>query len=161
MKNIFKKWWIWTIIFVVVVVAIVGSSSSTTENTGDTTVADTSTVATTTEDTTATLVYEKVDLQQMMDDLDANALKAEKDYQDKYIQITCKISNFDSDGKYISVEPVDADEWNFNTAICDIKNDAQLNFLLEKSVGDIVTIEGKVTSIGEVLGYSINIDQIS
>ena len=160
MKNIFKKWWFWVIIFVVAV-AIIGGSADSTESAADPTVTDTTTSETTMVDTTSAIVYEKVDLQQMFNDLDTNALKAERTYQDKYIQITCKIANFDSDGKYISVEPVNASEWNFITAMCYIKNDAQLDFLLEKSVGDTVTIEGKVTSIGEVLGYSINIDQIN
>lgn len=159
MKSIFKKWWFWVIIFVVAI-AIIGSSTDSTESAADSAVTDTTATETPAVDTTSTVVYEKVDLQQMLDDLDTNALKAEKTYQDKYIQIACKIANFDSDGKYISVEPVNASEWNFITAMCYIKNDAQLDFLLEKSVGDTVTIEGKVISIGEVLGYSINIDQI-
>ena len=82
-------------------------------------------------------------------------------YQNKYIQITCKIANFDSDGKYISVEPVGADEGNFNTAMCYIKNEAQLSFLLEKSVGDTITIKCKVKSVGEVLGYAFDMNEVS
>ena len=71
-----------------------------------------------------------------------------------------KISNFDSDGKYISIEPVNADEWNFDRVQCYIKDDAQLDFLLEKEVGDSITVKGKIKSIGEVLGYSLNIDEV-
>lgn len=152
--KILKKWWFWVIL--VVVIGIVGGASDT-DTAGNTEGMTTSSVA----DTTVPVVYEIVDLQQMLDDLDANALKAEKTYQDKYIQITCKIKNFDSDGKYISVEPVNASAWNFNTAMCYIKNDTQLDFLLEKVVGDTVTIKGKVNSIGEVIGYSIKIDEIN
>ena len=87
-------------------------------------------------------------------------MKAEKDYQKKYVEFECKIKNFDSDGNYISVEPVNASEWNFITAMCYIKNDAQKDFLIEKKVGDKITIKGKVTSIGEVLGYSIDIKEV-
>lgn len=104
--------------------------------------------------------YKKVDLQQMLDDLDANALKAEKTYQNAYVEVTGKIKNFDSDGSYISIEPVNADQWNFDSVMCYIKNDEQLDYLLEKSVGDTVTIKGKVKSIGEVLGYSIDMDSV-
>lgn len=154
MKSIFKKWWFWVI--VALAIAVIGSSDS-----GSTNVTEADPVVTDTTNAVAAINYEVVDLQQMMDELDANALKAEKTYQNKYIQITCKIANFDSDGKYISVEPVGADEWNFDTAMCYIKNDMQLNFLLEKAVGDTITIKCKVKSIGEVLGYTFDLDEIS
>ena len=138
--KIFKKWWFWVIVVLVIVAVGSGASGST--------------------DAMGPVDYEVVDLQQMMDELDANALKAEKDYQNKYIQITCKIAVFDSDGEYISVEPVGADEWNLKTALCYIKTEEQLNFLLEKAIGDTITIKCKVKSIGEVFGYSFNIDEI-
>lgn len=106
------------------------------------------------------IVYEVVDLQTMFDDLDGNAMKAETKYQKKYVEFECKINSFDSDGSYISVEPVNASEWNFTTAMCYIKNDTQKEFLIEKSVGDSITIKGKVKSIGEVLGYTIDINEV-
>lgn len=141
MTKLFKKWYFWVIL--VVVFIVIGSASS----------AD--------APDTEPVKYETVDLQQMLDDLDSNAMKAEKAYLNKYVEVTGKISNFDSDGDYISIEPVDADSWNFKTVMCDITSDAQLEFLLEKSVGDVVTIRGKVTTIGEVLGYFIDINEIN
>lgn len=96
----------------------------------------------------------------MLDDLKENAMKAETLYQDKLVEVTGKIANFDSDGFYISIEPVDADAWNFTTVMCYIKNDFQKDLLLEKSKGDTVTIKGQITTIGEVLGYSLNIHGI-
>ena len=96
----------------------------------------------------------------MFESLKNNALKAETEYQNKYVEITGKICNFDSDGKYISVEPTNADEWNFDSVMCYIKNDNHKNFLLEKNKGDIITIRGKVKSIGEVLGYQIDINEV-
>ena len=101
----------------------------------------------TVEQAATEIVYETVDLQTMFDALDENAMKAENTYQDKYIEFECKIKSFDSDGSYISVEPVGADEWNFTSATCDIKNDEQRNFLMEKSVGDVINIKGEVTTI--------------
>ena len=107
------------------------------------------------------ITYEIVDLQKMIDDLNQNAMKAESTYQNKYVQITAKIYSFDSDGAYITVEPVGADEWNFDTVMCYIQNNQQKTQLMEKSKGDIVTIKGRISSIGEVLGYSLKIDEIS
>ncbi len=166
-KPIFKKWWFWLI--VVLGLAIIGASTTTgTEGEGDPTqneVTNTSNSSNSSNNSSSSnssnrVTYEKVDLQEMMDALEENALKAEKTYQNKYIEVTGKIKNFDSDGVYITIEPVNADEWNFNTAMCYIKKDAQRDFLMEKSVGDTVTVKGKVFSIGEVLGFSMNIDEI-
>jgi len=150
-KPIYKKIWFW--ILVVIVIAIIGSASGNKEN-------EPSTTSTTPNKAQEEIVYETVDLQTMFDELSNNAMKAEKSYQNKYIEFQCKIDNFDSDGDYIGVEPVNASEWNFINAMCYIKNDTQEDFLIQKSVGDIITIKGKVTSIGEVLGYSIDIKEV-
>ena len=91
----------------------------------------------------------------------ANALRAEETYQDKYIEITGEIKSFDSDGKYISIVPHDAPAGIFDSVMCYLTDPAHKTFLLEKNVGDVVTIKGKVSSIGEVLGYSIKIAEIS
>ena len=41
-----------------------------------------------------------------------------------------------------------------------IKNDDQKSQIMDMSSGDEVTIRGKITSVGEVLGYSIDIESI-
>ena len=148
-KPIYKKWWFWLLIVVIIIIA--GSSSQSNE----TTVNEPTTIKTSEE-----IIYEIVDLQVLFDELNTNAMKAESNYQNKHVQFECKINSFDSDGTYIAVEPVNASEWNFITSNCYIKNDVQKSFLLEKSVGDIVTIKGKIKSIGEILGYSIDIAEV-
>ena len=150
-KPIYKKWWLWAIAVIVVVIAVNSSG-------GEETVSP-STVSSDTE-ATEEITYEVIDLQKMFDDLNSNAMKAENNYSNKYIEIKCKIKSFDSDGKYVTVEPTGADEWNFSTAMCYIKNDTQKSFLVEKNVGDIITIKGKIKSIGEVVGYSIDINEV-
>ncbi len=150
-KPIFKKWWFWLVIIIAVIaIATSGGGDSESKDSGNN-----DSVASNSE-----IVYEAVDLQTMLDDLSGNALKAEKTYMNKYVEVTGKITNFDSDGSYISIEPTNADEWNFDTVMCKIKNDAQEEFLMEKSVEDTVVIKGKITSVGEVLGFTINIDEI-
>lgn len=149
-KPIFKKWWFWVVIAIVVIAigASGGSDETTVTNNGST------------QNQVEEIVYEAVDLQTMFDELDANAMKAEANYQKKNVEFECKIKSFDSDGSYISVEPVGASKWNFVSAMCYIKNDTQKEFLIQKNVGDIITIKGKVKSIGEVLGYSIDINEV-
>lgn len=165
-KPIFKKWWFWVIIvFAVVMVAANsgGEDSKTTTSTNNESV--TQSTASIDEGTESKneekITYESVELQSMIDDLKANALKAEKTYQNKYIEISGKIKTFDSDGNYITIEPTNASEWNFDTVMCNIKNDDQLNFLLEKNVGDSITVKGQIKSIGEVLGYTVDVAEVS
>ena len=88
--KVFKKWWFWLIV-VIVVIAIIAGSSGGNES-------DVSTGEIQNESSQSTeIVYEIVDLQTMIDDLQANSLRAEENYKDKYVEITGKISNIDSD----------------------------------------------------------------
>ena len=105
--------------------------------------------------------YTPVDIQDLLDELNANALRAEEKYQNKYIEITGKIKLFDSDGKYIAIVPYDASDWSFETVQCYLTDSTHKAFLLEKDVGDVVTIRGKIFSVGEVLGYSLKIAEIT
>lgn len=91
--------------------------------------------------------------------LEENALKAEKTYQDQYVEVQGKLSNIDSDGEYISLSCL-YDEWNFNTIQCYIQNDEQLNNVMEMKTGDTITVKGQINSIGEIIGYSLNIEEI-
>ena len=156
-KPIYKKWWFWMIV-VLGVLIIAGAGSASGEDPSQE--ADSSTVKNNTVVENNATQYKKVDLQQMLDELNENALKAEKNYNNAYIEVTGKIASFDSDGSYITIEPINANEWNFETVMCYIKNKDQLNLLLEKSKGDEVTIKGKIISVGEFLGYSLKIDSI-
>ncbi|MBQ4155868.1 MAG: hypothetical protein IJD90_03585 [Clostridia bacterium] len=154
-KPILKRWWFWFIIVIVIfAVAVAGGSSDDSQT--NTSSENSTTISTTVKKQT----YEKVDLRTMIDDLKENALKAEKTYQDKYVRINARITGFDSDGNYVSVEPVNAEQFDFTSVTCEINNDEQLNFLLEKSTGDTVVIKGQVTSVGELLGYTIVIDDV-
>ena len=157
-KPIFKKWWFWVLIVIVIaVIAGNGKNAETSNEDENTSFEQTQQISTS---VTEEVQYEQVDLQTMFDDLDANAMKAESKYQKKYVEFVADIASFDSDGKYIAVEPVGASEWNLITATCYIKNDTQKAFLIEKNVGDTITIKGKVKSIGELLGYSFDINEV-
>lgn len=103
--------------------------------------------------------YTTYDVSELLDDLDSNAMKAENKYQDQYVEITGKLSNIDSDGKYISLVPVD-DEFVIIGVQCYIKSDEQKDKVMEMSTGDTVTLRGQVTDIGEILGYSVDITDI-
>ena len=149
-KTILKKWWFWALVIVAVIA--IGSSG------GNQSTTDTNTAPLQNQEQDIT--YEVVDLQTMFDDLSSNAMKAENNYKDKYVEFSCKIASFDSDGAYVSVEPENASEFNFSSAMCYIKNDTQKKFLIEKNVGDTITVKGKIKSIGELMGYSLDIKEV-
>lgn len=103
--------------------------------------------------------YTAVTADQMIQDLQDNALKAQETYKDKYLEISGKLSNVDSSGKYISIDGVNGD-FNLVTIQCYIKSDEQKSIVAELSRDQNVTIKGKVTRVGEVMGYSLDIDEI-
>ena len=103
--------------------------------------------------------YTSVTVAQMLEDLESNALKAQETYKNQYLEITGKLGNIDASGKYISLEPVNSSFTLINVQ-CYVKGDYQKAQVTEMKKGDIVTLRGKCTSVGEVLGYSLNIDSI-
>lgn len=105
------------------------------------------------------ITYTPVSVTEMMDMLDNNALKAESTYQDAYVEITGRLNVIDSDGKYISLVPID-NEYAIIGVQCQIKNDEQKTRVMDMSIGDTVVLRGKITSIGEVMGYSLDIQSI-
>lgn len=103
--------------------------------------------------------YIQVDSNTLISDLTNNALKAEKTYQKANLEITGKLSVIDSDGNYITLSRTD-NEYSFTSIMCYIKNDEQLNTVLEMCIGDTVVVKGQVKQIGEVLGYSVDIHEL-
>lgn len=105
--------------------------------------------------------YTSVDLQTMLDELDSNALRAEQTYNKAYVELVGKISVIDSDGKYISIEPVDADSWNLDSVHCSLKTDEHRAVIMNKGRGETVTVRGQITEVGEIMGYTLKVDTIS
>ena len=95
----------------------------------------------------------------LVNDLDNNAMKAKHTYEDQQVAITGRISNIDCRGKYINLVPTD-NQYTLTNIQCFIKNSDVKEQLMNLNVGDIVTVKGKCTSVGEILGYSIAVESI-
>lgn len=157
------------IIAVVVVLLIIGaaagsggdkdSSSSSSTKTESTSKADTSTSAEEVAEPEPEIEYIAVSKQELSDALKANALKAADTYKDKYLEVSGYLDVIDSSGKYISINAGD-DDYTFVSVRCDIKNDEQKAIIMDMNRGDALTIKGKCTDVGEVIGYDIDIDEI-
>ena len=101
--------------------------------------------------------YTEVSVQEMVDALESNALKAKENYEGQYLEITGYLNNIDSSGGYITLY---ADEYSFTGVQCFAKNDSVKGQIANMSIGDTVTLRGKCTDVGEILGYSVDIDSI-
>ena len=105
------------------------------------------------------ITYEKHTAKEMLDLLNENAAKAEKEYQDKYVSVTGKVNVIDSDLSYIAIG---GSEYDIINITCNVNGNEDIeNKVLDLKVGSKVTVKGQVTEIGEVLGYTMDIDSIS
>lgn len=137
------------ILFVVLAVGSVpsGSEKSTSNNN-------------TTSEEKKEVTYEKVTAKELIDTLQNNALKAKENYKDKYVEITGRLNVIDASGAYITVNPI-GDDFVLTGIQAYVKNDEQKKVVAELSKGDKITVKGKIKDVGEVLGYSVDIDEIS
>ena len=156
-KPIYKRVWFWILIAVLVLGfggAAGGSGGS--DSGAGTASTDSSTEAAQEEQA---IEYTPVTVDELTDALDNNPAAASDEYKGKYFEVTGKLSTIDSDGSYISLTDLN-DEWNIIGITCYIKNDDQLSKVKEMSMDQEVTVKGKITDVGEVFGYYLNIDSI-
>lgn len=106
------------------------------------------------------ITYTPYTVETLLNDLKNNALQASEKYKNQYVELTGTLSTIDSDGKYISILPSD-NQFAIIGVQCYIKNDAQKSAIMGMTKGDMVKVKGKITQVGEVLGYSLDIDEIS
>jgi hypothetical protein len=100
----------------------------------------------------------EVTAQKMIEDLEGNALNAAQTYEGKRVIVTGKVGNIDASGDYFSLEGT-AD---FSLTFVQIYiNDDQVATVSGYTKGQDVTVTGKVTNVGEIIGYSIDAESLS
>ena len=152
------------IIVIGVLGSVMGKKGSESESSKDKSSPKTETIASekaveTEAPTEAQIEYTAYTTDEMIDDLEANAMNATDKYKGKYIQVTGKLSNIDAQGSYISLSKGDNDFTIVNVQ-CFIKTDEQKEAIKTMNKGDSITLKGKCTDVGEILGYTLNIDSI-
>lgn len=149
------KW----VVLIILVGAIIGAVAGESDSESGGSAATTSSTASEQKKEEATPIeYTAVSVNDMMSDLDSNAMGASDKYKGKYLEITGKLTNIDAAGKYIDLM-ADGD-FEIVGVQCYIKNDDQKAKIASMSKGDTVTLKGKCTDVGEVLGYSFDITEI-
>lgn len=158
-KSGILKWVVLILIIGVIIGAVTGESDSGSDkNTAATTSTEKKETATKPKEEAAPIEYTTASVNDMMDALNNNAMGASDKYKGKYLEITGKLTNIDAAGKYIDLM-ADGD-FEIIGVQCYIKNDDQKAKIASMSKGDTVTLKGKCTDVGEVLGYSLDIDEI-
>ena len=145
-KPIYRRWWFW--VLVVLVIAAVGSAQQETTGTPESGAGQAEEPAVT---------YTAYSVGQLMDDLDSNALKAESTYQDQYVELTGRLNVIDSDGDYISIVPQD-DQFAILGVQCYLQTEEQRQQVLDMQIDQVITVRGQITSVGEVMGYLLDVD---
>ena len=146
-RPITKKWWFWVVV-VVIIAAIVGGTSG--SKSGDKPALD------------EPISYTHYNVTELFDALKNNAMKAQSDFKDQYVEIEGYLDVVDSDGKYIGVGAAPTDyNYILQNVQCYIKDDTQKQQIMEIGTESPITVRGKIISVGEVLGFSMNIDSIN
>jgi RNA polymerase subunit RPABC4/transcription elongation factor Spt4 len=153
-KPIYKKWWLYLLILVAVIAAIAGGSgnsgSKPTPAKPDNTPAE------------PTIEYVHYNVTDLFDALSDNPLKAQKDFKGQYVELEGFLGTIDSDGKYIGVGANPNDySYLLQDVLCYIQSDEQLEQIMEMSKDDPIVVRGKITDVGEILGYKLKIDSIN
>ena len=99
------------------------------------------------------------DIDELEDALDNNAAAAQEKYDGKYLAITGKLGTIDSDMKYISLNSL-TDDWDLIGVHCTVKKSSTKDVIKTLSKGQTIVVKGKITDVGEVLGYYLDIDEI-
>ncbi len=153
-KPIYKKWWFWLII--ILIIGAIGSGSS--NNTQPTSSTSTSSQSTTTD--TKPIEYKKVSVDELDAALEKNAAAAKDTYNNQYLEITGRLGTIDSDLKYLSLLST-TNQFDIIGIQCYIKNNEQKEIVKTLSKDDPIIVKGKIISVGEVLGYSLDITEIT
>lgn len=105
--------------------------------------------------------YTSYSIESLFDELDENAINAEE-HTDEYIEVVGFIDTMDSDGSYITIgaDPNNY-EYLFENITCDITDDEQLEVIKGMKAGQKVCVKGKVSDVGELMGYTIDMYSIS
>ena len=107
----------------------------------------------------AAIEYTDVDASQLVNDLNANAMVAKETYEGGDYRIYGVVRNIDASGDYISIRPAD-NPYTLTSIQCYVKYDDTLEAIRQLSADQEVVVCGKITRVGEIMGYSVDINRI-
>ena len=139
-KPIYQQGWFIVVIIIGVLAIMVSTGGTSEENKED-------------------ISYTAYTVDQLMEDLNKNAANASGVYKEQYVELTGRLAVIDSDGKYISIHPL-KDKWTIIGVQCSIENEEQKNAVMQMAIDDTIVVRGKITGVGEIFGYYLDMDSI-
>ena len=103
--------------------------------------------------------YVMCEVNGMFADLRRNPLTARETYENNCVKFYGKITDIHNYGYYILVSDTN-EEWDYDIIRCVVMNKKQEEVLKTKSIGDTVFIKGRITLIGENIGFNLNIHEV-
>lgn len=104
----------------------------------------------------AAIEYRQCTVTDMISKLKSNALNASDEYKDQYVEISGEVGIIDSDGKYITVL---GDSSVLFGIQCFVEDDSQTEAIKTLSVGDEVSVKGKITDVEQFSGYMMDMTE--
>ena len=106
-------------------------------------------------------VYEDADINVLIKEAKENAAAANQNYKKKNVKMTGKLSNIDSDVRYITLDGTDTNYSMIHVSCkIDSKNDALKESVLKLKKGQMVTIYGTIRECGDIMGYDLQLDKV-
>jgi len=99
----------------------------------------------------------KVTAEQLLSELETNALAAKNTWEDKRVTITGTLSNIDASGDYFTLRG--NSEYSFINVQVYI-DDSFIDAVSAFNKGQTVTVTGTISGVGEILGYSVDAESI-
>jgi hypothetical protein len=99
----------------------------------------------------------KVTADQLLSELEANALAAKNTWENKRVVITGTLSNIDASGDYFTLRG--NNEFSFINVQVYI-DDSFVDAVSAFNKGQTVTVTGKISGVGEIMGYSVDAESI-
>ena len=103
--------------------------------------------------------YAEADIDVLLNDAKNNAAKANRDYKGKYVKIVNgSVFNIESNARYIQLEG--SDPYTLIHVTCNPTDSKVKDAMINLSKGQFVTVYGKITDVGEILGYQVDMDRV-
>ena len=142
-----KRFWLIGVIGLVVVINSAGGTGS----------SDSSNSASNTSAEASAAPAVKVTAEELISQLEDNALAAKNTWEDKRVMITGILYNIDASGDYFSLRG--NNEFSLTNVQIFI-DDNLIDAVSAFKKGQKVTVTGKISGVGEIMGYSVDAESI-
>lgn len=103
--------------------------------------------------------YAEADINTLLSEVENNAAAANKNYKGKDVKIVGGIvSNIESDADYVTID--NGASFSLVHVQCYPKSKELKDAIINLSKGQPVTVYGKITKVGEIMGYSLDLEKI-